>query len=572
MCARHGWLWDGVWLLVCGVVSSAWCLSAAGQLSATFDETTYLERGLERWRTGSYAGLMHLGTMPLPVDVETLPLYLWERGRGVALDPATDMDHLLPWARASGLVFWWLLLFYGMLAGRQLAGPWGGRLAVTLFASEPTLLAHAGLATTDIAITACLLALVYHFRAGREAGGFGRVVVPAFWFGAAILAKASGLVFGPLCMLVVEGHRRWVEDKPVNLRGTVRDFTQIIAGGLLLVFLYVGSDWSTEPSFVQWASGLPDGRPGDAMRWLSTHLRIFSNAGEGLIQQVKHNLRSHGGAYLLGQESPRAFWYYFPVALTIKLSLTLLLLPVLVGLVRPRTLLNWACLCAAVLLVFSLNCRVQIGVRLVLPLVGFAVLGLAAAAVQAAQQCRPGWRHAGFVGLLGAGVTWTALSAVDVWPDGLCYVNELWGGPDVGYLLLSDSNYDWGQGLHELARWQERHHAAPLDVWYFGSDPTVRRLPVRVLPLHALPLQGPEDVLAQVRGHYLAVGTTLLHGRTTEQPGHRTAAAFLRSCAPVARTATFLIYDFTRSAHGAPSAAAPEAVPLRSPWADDDAE
>ncbi|HJT78353.1 MAG TPA: hypothetical protein VJ739_14210, partial [Gemmataceae bacterium] len=124
-----GWVADAAWLVVLGLVSSAWCVTAAGRLSATFDEPIYLTRGLERWRTGSHAGLLHLGTMPLPPDVQTLPLYLAERWRGRPFDVETDFERLLPWARAGTLAFWWLLLLHAWLAGRSLAGPWGGRLA-----------------------------------------------------------------------------------------------------------------------------------------------------------------------------------------------------------------------------------------------------------------------------------------------------------------------------------------------------------------------------------------------------------------------------------------------------------
>src|SRR5262249_11164016 len=130
------------------------------------------------------------------------------------------------------------------------------------------------------------------------------------------------------------------------------------------------------------------------------------------------------------------------------------------------------------------------------------------------------------------------------------------------YLLLSDSNNDWGQGLPELARWQHQHEGTPLDVWYFGSDPRVYRLPMHVMPLHLLPIRGPEDVRAQVQGHYLAVSTTLLYGTPTNLPGHRGAAAFLRSRTPVARTATFLIYDFTGDeGRSGPAKAATSASP-----------
>jgi hypothetical protein len=552
-------LWDWLWFLAWGVASSVWCVTAAGQLGATFDEPIYVQRGLECWRTGSHAGIVRLGTMPLPVDVVTLPLYLWERWHGVLLDPVDHLDELLPWARAGTLLFWWLLLAYGRLAGRELAGPWGGRAVVAALACEPNLLAHAGLATTDVAVSACLLALVYHFHTGREAGWLRRVGLPMFWFGAAVLAKASGLVFGGLCLLAVELERllrtgafsdpvtgrRWAGLRHAwrQLRPFRRDLHPIVWGGLLLTFAYCGSDWKVEPSFVAWAHSLPDG-PGDrAVVWVAEHLRIFCNAGEGLARQVKHNI--HGqSVYLLGRWDYRAIWYYFPVALSIKLCVPLLLAPLLLALVRPRTLGNWACVTAAVLLVFSLTCRVQIGIRLVLPLIVLAVVGLTSAAVQACQAAAPGWRRRLLTAGAAAGVVWTAAAALMVWPHGLSYVNELWGGTKRGYRHISESNYDWGQGLRGLARWQQSHADCPLDLWYFGTDPAWKTMPVRHIMMHLWPLQRPEDVLAFSGGRRLAVSASLLYGPPVTE-NHEIATAFLRTRRPAARTMTFFIYDFT---------------------------
>ncbi len=571
--------WDWLWFLVCGVASSAWCLTAAVQIGPTFDEPLYIARGLEGWRDGSHGGLLRLGTMPLPIDLETLPLYLWERWHGVPLDPVADLDRVLPWARAGVLVFWWLLLFYALLAGRELAGPWGGRLAVALLACEPSLLAHAALATTDIAVTACLLALVYHFRTGRNAGWLRRAGVPALWFAAAVLSKASGLVYGPLCLAAIELHLLWTNrgsaqaapaaqeeaGRPRSplwafllfpfsrtLRPFRRDLFAIVGIGMVLVFVYCGSDGKTQPSFVKWAHKLPEGRTATAMVWLADNLRIFPNAGEGLVRQIKHNMHGHG-TYLLGESHSRALWYYFPVLLTIKLSVALLLAPLLLALTRPRSLMNWACLTAAVLVLFSLTFRVQIGVRLVLPLVVIGTVGVAAAAVRAWQEVGPGVRRWGLTTVAAVGLAWTVHAALAVWPHGLCYVNELWGGPAQGYVLVSDSNYDWGQGLHELAEWRARHGVDVLDVWYFGSDPAVLAAPFRHVPFHQMALDGPAAGVEQVRGHYLAVSTTMLHGNALS-PSHVAMAGFLRARRPVGRTTTFVIYDFTEGTSPGPHA------------------
>jgi hypothetical protein len=524
--------------------------------------------------------------MPLPVDVDTLPLYLWERWHGIRLNPDEGLERLLPWARLGTLAFWWLLLAYARLAGRQLAGVWGGRLAVAFIACEPMLLAHASLATTDIAVTACLLALVYHYRTGREERWLWRVGVPSVCFAATVLAKASGLIFGPICLLVVELEYLFTTSKmrsrnvndmpprhcPLILRPFLHDMAQIVAGGLLLTFLYCGCDWTPEPSFVAWAQRLPDGPTGRAMVWLAEHLCIFSNAGEGLVRQVKHNVRGHG-TYLLGRAADRSIWYYFPLALTMKLSIPLLILPVLLAVVRPRALLNWPCLAALALLALSVTYRVQIGIRLVLPLVALAAVGLAAAAVQACYAVPDGAaeRETGRVGvfttargikllfsyslplLICAALVWTATAALWVWPHGLCYTNELWGGTRQGYRCLSDSNYDWGQGLRELARWQRQHSDHALDVWYFGSDPSLGSLPVKEIQFQNLAIKKPEDFLLLVRGHYLAVSTSLLYGsmectlrsNPAAVQAYGQVSTLLHGRHPVDRTTTFIIYDFT---------------------------
>jgi hypothetical protein len=231
-----------------------------------------------------------------------------------------------------------------------------------------------------------------------------------------------------------------------------------------------------------------------------------------------------------------------------KLGIPLLVAPLLLAAVQWRALLNWALVTAAALLVFSLNCHVQIGIRLVLPLCALLAIGLAAAVVQAVRDVGPGWRRRMLQSSAAVGVLWTGLAAATIWPNWLCYVNEFWGGTDRGYLCLSDSNYDWGQGVPELARWRATHPGLPLDVWYFGTDPLLERLPVRNLPLHALPIERPRDVLAEVRGHYLAASTTLLYGsyaQGAQGNAMRNAAEFLRGRQPAARTTTFLIYDFT---------------------------
>jgi hypothetical protein len=542
-------VFDGLWLACFLLASTIWCYTAAAALGATFDEPTYIRCGLEHWRTGSYKQLMRLGAMPLAVDIQTLPVHLLERWQGAPI----PFEQALRWSRAGTLVSWWILLIYGLRAGRSVAGNWGGRLAVALLACEPVLLGHAALATSDIPVAACLLALAVEFHLGRARRWPRRVVVPAIFYGLAVLAKASALIFGPLCLVVMEVQRLWhataLEAEPARSRERISrsfvDISLIVLGGLAVTFLYCGSDWSTEPTFIQWAHTLPAGRINNLIVWTSEHLRIFPNAGEGLVQQIKHNIRGQG-AFILDREYRRAVWFYFPVALTMKLSLSLLAGVLVIAAVRRGAFRNWACFITLVLLVYSVTCRVQIGIRLMLPLVAFFCVGLGAAAATGFNRLS-GWRRTVITMWLVTGLSSNAFAAVHVWPNGICFINAAWGGTPNGYRLLSDSNYDWGQGLPDLRKWLQERNEPELNIWYFGSDPSVHEAPFHELPLHAL--TNDEKLSDAVSDKLVAVSITLLYGTyVARSPTGSEAAAYFRNLRPTDRTMTFLIYDLRRSA------------------------
>jgi hypothetical protein len=128
-----------------------------------------------------------------------------------------------------------------------------------------------------------------------------------------------------------------------------------------------------------------------------------------------------------------------------------------------------------------------------------------------------------------------------MWPNGLCYVNELWGGPAGGYRLVCDSNYDWGQGLPELTAWAEKNGS--VDVLYYGTDYSGVRAPVHALSGAALAKGDGSDLRRCITGQYLAVGTSVLYSPLSLEPQFHGGIAMLRTITPRARTATFLIYQ-----------------------------
>jgi hypothetical protein len=549
--SRNGRAFDLLWFLAWLGLSSCWILSTAATIGATFDEPNEIQRALDFWHRGSHYELLRVGTMPLPTDLAALPAFLYERWTGAELDLNRDCPiELLFWCRAMTLIFWAILLWFARLVGRSLGGPWAGRLAVAFLACEPSFLAHASLATKDIAIASMLLPMIYFFGEGRTAGWGRRIAIPGLFFALCLLTKASGMVFVPIGMFVVEllrliragafnTNRSFFARYWSPLTPFLIDAIQIGCIGLALTFLYCGSDWRTEPSWIAWAHTLPEGVFKDVMVYLSEHVAIFNNAGVALVKQIGHNLRGHG-AYILGFTDPRAIWFYFPVVIAIKMTLPILLLPVLLLAVSRRSLVNWAVLMAAVLFAYSIQCRVQIGIRMMLPWLAIAIVGLSAAVVRAWEEAPSLFRRPVLAGYCVLGLAWNAFAAATVWPHGLCYVNDAWGGTRDGYRIVSEANYDWGQGIPELRRWMERPGAPPTSVWYFGTDPEVHAICHDAFPYLRM---SRDEILAAVKGKHVAVGTTVAYGPYL--PRDCAASQLLRERTPVDRTQVFLIYDFS---------------------------
>ena len=178
------------------------------------------------------------------------------------------------------LVFWWLLLVYSMRLGRTFGGVWGGRLAVALVACDPNLLGHASLATTDMLLVACMLVFVYHFYhcyrpdAGILRAAYSCLACCTVW---ALTAKASGAGVrsaGDARTRTMEpqakagtlhpasGQFRSAARSPTLWHATYqfrKDYIAIGFIGLVTLFVYCGSDWGTEPTFIKWTDGLPEG-------------------------------------------------------------------------------------------------------------------------------------------------------------------------------------------------------------------------------------------------------------------------------------------------------------------------
>lgn len=537
--------------LVCALGSTLWSYWASNELSATFDEPVYLECGLKCWREHTHKPLMRLGTMPLPVDWVTFPIYAEDFLSEQPFELNRDFVEMLRIARTASLVFWWNLLFQAWSLGNRAGGHWTAFWMVAFVAWEPNLLGHSCLATTDIAVTGCLAGLINAYLRWKEApnskANWWMVVI---WWGLSLFAKASTLAFAPLLLISVElGNcvNQWRQKTQTQeilseFLGAIREQIRIGLWAFGLVFLLCGTDWQTETTFVSWAAGLEDGPLKSIMVPISENLKVFTNAGEGFAQQIKHNMRGHP-SYLLGISHEKAVWYHFPVLFLIKLPTTFFLLLPLVFWQQWRKPWTWGIVASLVFLAFSINCRVQIGIRLLFPLV-FLLTCLTAYSVSDFLRERSNFLRAvltiGFLGLL-------ISQSVRQFPDGIRYINDFWGRGESWDGLVSDSNYDWGQGLVELEQnhWVKEPFPLGVQVLYWGgADPRANIFPLKRLEPRNLNLSDDSKVREWLSGQKIAISATILHGPPLNSPQWEAFRRVLQLEKPIAKTRCFSLFDF----------------------------
>ena len=183
-------------------------------------------------------------------------------------------------------------------------------------------------------------------------------------------------------------------------------------------------------------------------------------------------------AYFFGNVYPEGVWYYYPVALLIKLTIPVLVLALIAVTNRPLWRSNR--LAMLTLVISALAClatvmagRVNMGVRHALPIYPVLVLLAAAGCVALLSKSR-------VVAAIGiALVAFHVLSSLHSAPQQLSYANELTGGPTHLYKYLDDSNLDWGQSDAKIDYYVRSHPGSCAIAWFapHRSNPPCVSLP-----------------------------------------------------------------------------------------------
>ena len=332
-------------------------------------------------------------------------------------------DLTLALSRLGILPFFWVACLVVYVWGKRYGGAAVAALAVFFFTFLPPVLAHAGLATTDMALTAFLGAAFLTALRWAEVPTWKNGALFGLCTGLAVISKFSSLAYLPVCVAAaLAGYLFFHRPSLSSLGSIVKD--RLASGGLAVV--------------------------AGALVIATVYRFSLSALFDGVRAVLAHNAEGHP-TYLLGERSTTGFWYFYPVVLAVKTPLALLVLLAMalwwIAGDRGRLRRNWPALSfiGGIMLV-ALVSRINIGVRHILPVYfGFSLL--AAAAVPEfleRARTRPWMRLA-----LGSLLVWFAGASLWCHPDYLAYTNELTGGAPEK--ILADSDLDWGQDMKRLA-------------------------------------------------------------------------------------------------------------------------
>lgn len=501
--------WAVAALLCLHALLLAW---GASEKSPTLNEPGHLVAGISYWTFNRFD--VYSVNPPLVRLVAALPPIAlgcetnWKSftsGPGARPEMAMGYD----FCRANGRRTFFLVtlarlacipfaLFGGWTAwrwSRELYGATGALLTLAVWCFSPMMLAHGQLITSDAAAAGLGLAACRSFWRWLKEPTWSQAAASGAMLGLAELAKTTLLVFLPLWPLVWLASRLADGSRPA-WRRLGRE-----AGMLLLrfalAFYVINFGYAFEECLPKLGSftfvsrslsgleGPAASRGGNrfADTWLAeVPLPLPRNYVVGIDLQRRDFETYHHEFYLSGTWSKTGWWYYYLVALGMKVPLGAWLLLGLAALARGGRAPGIAPRDEAVLLLPGIGLlafvSAQTGmnehVRYVLPVLPFfqvwiGRLGATLAEAWGSWAGAP-LRTRAIAGLAAAGLVWHVASSAACVPHSLAYFNGTVGGRRNGWLHLTSSNCDWGQDLLALERFIARHpQAGGLTLAYYGG-------------------------------------------------------------------------------------------------------
>lgn len=447
-------------------------ISTYATFGETWDEPAHLAAGMEWWELGTYTheyqhpplARIALAAGPYLDGVRpTTRSNMWVEGRDMLDASKPSYRRTLSLARlgilpffvlAAAVVWYWTRRYFG--AATALA-------ATALFTTLPEALAHGGLATTDMTLTASFALALLMLILWLERPSMRRAVWAGGAIGLALLSKMSALLFLPLCAMGFLVWRWRIEGKAMPLAAEARTNAlgkQVVTAALVtIVVIWAGYRFSFNPlepanskvlASLQSGAEIPD--PWREKLWAAIQAPVYplTEYAWGIFETARHNQRGHK-TYLLGEAGTEGWWYYFPIVIAVKLPIAFLILSSVGAVTAVRT--SWRerkwqaalpAISAVLILLAVMPSQINIGARHILPmfllmaiLAGLGTTTLLKSSTMAARSLAI---------LL---VAWQFTASAMAHPDYLAYFNEAAGGhPE---RIVSDSSLDWAQDRNRLA-------------------------------------------------------------------------------------------------------------------------
>ena len=406
---------------------------------------------------------------------------------------ANAIERVVLPARLAACLFSLLLAWVLFRAGNRMLGSWGGAIAVGMLALEPTLIAHGSLVTTDMIITvATMAAALVMFRA-REMRRTTAVLSMGLAIGFMLAAKHSAIVILPglfLTFLLDAFSSRGTQGRAWLLVKPAAQLAVASLLALLVLWAFYEFRYAAAPGQAHGIdlaehlarlgpAGIVDGFSGKVLLTLGG-LRVFPESYLlGLADIIATGDRP---SRILGHAYPTGQWFYFPIALSVKTSIPLLLLaPVgALSLFRQpgkRRVLLYLVMPPALYFLTCMTSGINIGIRHVLPVYPFLIM-LAVAGAQALWRVGAAWK-----GGLCVLFAYQLFTVARIAPDYTPFANDFWGGSERTHLILSDTNVEWGQSVKRVGDYVREQHVERC--WFVGvGSPKLHRReqPCALLP------------------------------------------------------------------------------------------
>lgn len=379
-----------------------------------------------------------------------------------------------------------LLLF---IWSRSLYGNGAGLLSLFLYCFSPDIIAHSGLATTDMVGTFFILLSLYSFWLFMKCPSYWKAIASGVCLGLAQLSKYNAILLYPIFVLSV--FLPLLEKESRNSAAVIMKLIGIIIVSLIVVWAGYGFD--RQPIL---KDAMRVEEKIDSIHNILSKLpfRIDSAKVDKFLKETPVPLGSHAlgvmgvakrgrndsSTYFFGRWSGRGNPLYFIVAFLIKNPIPLFIFMIMglhaMFIRRISTAEKLILITIALYMLVASLGNLQIGIRHILPIfpLCFIIAGRSEALIKR-----------NFIGFISWFlIAWYAVSALMAWPHYLGYFNEFVGGSKNGYKYLRDSNADWGQDLPALADYMRKSGKDKIILDYFGqADPRSYGINYRELSL-----------------------------------------------------------------------------------------